>query len=363
VKWIAAATVLLFVLIPAQIHAQSQPQTLRVATRVVKPFVYEEGGSLTGFSIDLWQEIAGQLGARTEYITKPTVNDLLEATQDGEADLAISAISITEDRERAWDFSQPMFDAGLQILVPQQGHAAGGVLRIVDAIFTPEFLAILAFVVAGVLVSGNIVWFFERRREDGVFSGRRYFPAIFDAIFWSISALATQAELWPKSAVARVVSALWMFVAVVFIAYFTASVTSSLTVSQLRTDIQGPDDLPGKRVATVAGSTSAEYLKLHNITASEFATVDEAIQTLERGDAEAIVYDAPILQYYASHEGNGKVQVAGSVFRKESYGILFPNASPLRKPVNEALLRLRENGTYDRLLTRWFGGEGGKPSS
>ena len=54
--------------------------------------------------------------------------------------------------------------------------------------------------------------------------------------------------------------------------------------------------------------------------------------------------------------------VVGPVFRKENYGIVFPNESPLRKRVNEALLRLRENGTYDRLLTKWFGGEGGKAS-
>src|SRR5207249_431795 len=137
----------------------------------------------------------------------------------------------------------------------------------------------------------------------------------------------------------------------VFIAYFTATVTSALTVRQLRSDIQGPDDLPGKRVATVGNSTAARYLAERNLTTSDFTNIDEAIQSLERGEADAIVYDAPVLQYYASHEGKGKFQVVGAVFRKESYGIQFPEGSPLRKPVNEALLRLHENGTYDRLLT------------
>jgi polar amino acid transport system substrate-binding protein len=92
-------------------------------------------------------------------------------------------------------------------------------------------------------------------------------------------------------------------------------------------------------------------------------TIDEAIQSLEQGDADAVVYDAPVLQYHASHDGKGKVQVISPVFRKESYGILFPDQSPLRKRVNEALLRLRENGTYDRLLTKWFGGDGGQASA
>jgi polar amino acid transport system substrate-binding protein len=71
-----------------------------------------------------------------------------------------------------------------------------------------------------------------------------------------------------------------------------------------------------------------------------------------------VVYDAPVLLFYAAHEGKGKVQTAGAIFRKENYGIVFPSNSPYRKPVNEALLKLKENGTYDQLYTKWFGGIG-----
>jgi ABC-type amino acid transport substrate-binding protein len=54
----------------------------------------------------------------------------------------------------------------------------------------------------------------------------------------------------------------------------------------------------------------------------------------------------------------GLVQTAGSIFHKENYGIVFPSESPYRKPVNEALLKLKENGTYDQLFKKWFGGTG-----
>ena len=363
-KWLAAAITLLFVVMAGSV--QAQPESLRVATRVLKPFVFEEGGNLTGFSIELWQEIAIQLGVRTDYVIKSTLADLLDATLTGEADVAIAAISITEERERTWDFSHPMFDAGLQILVPDEGGGgggSGGVSRLLATILSPRFLPVLGFVVVGALVAGHIVWFFERRQADGLLSNPRYYPGVFEATFWATSALATQAEAWPKSPVSRVVSVVWMFVSVLFVAFFTAAVTSDLTVEQLRSDIRGPDDLPGKLVTTVRNSTSARYLAERNIEAREFDTIDEAIRSLEQGDGAAVVYDAPILQYYASHEGKRKTQVAGSVFRKEAYGIQFPKDSPLRKPVNEALLRLRENGTYERLLTKWFGGEGGNAST
>ena len=162
----------------------------------------------------------------------------------------------------------------------------------------------------------------------------------------------------PRAAMARVFAVLWMFMSVVFIAYFTAAVTSSLTVQQLRGDINGPEDLPGKRVASIQGSTSADYLRQRSVEVMEFAKVEEAYHALEKNQVDAVVYDTPVLLYYAAHEGKGKVQTAGPIFRKENYGIVFPSNSPNRKPVNEALLKLKENGTYDQLYTKWFGGNG-----
>src|ERR1051325_1499154 len=95
--------------------AQSELGTLRVATRIVRPFVFEQQGQLTGFSIELWQEISRELDAKSKFNVEPSVNDILEAVKSNQADLGIAAISITAERERDWDFSQPMFDAGLQI--------------------------------------------------------------------------------------------------------------------------------------------------------------------------------------------------------------------------------------------------------
>jgi len=351
-------TALFFLFAAASAWAQPQDVTLHVATRLVKPFVFEENGELTGFSIELWQEISRQMNVKSEFTVKPTVKDLLEAVRSKESDLAIAAISITADREKDWDFSQPMFEAGLQILIPALGAESGIVTSIISAIFNSSFLPILGLVLLTVVVTGHVVWLFERRRSNSMLANPSYFPGIFEACWWAASTLATQADQMPRSAAARIVAVIWMFTAVIFIAYFTAAVTSSLTVQQLRGDIKGPEDLPGKRVASVRGSTSAEYLKQHNIQATEFTKIEDAYQALQQGQADAVVYDAPVLLYYASHGGKGKVQVIGSIFRKESYGILFPSDSTKRKPVNETLLTLKENGTYDRLYVKWFGGEG-----
>jgi polar amino acid transport system substrate-binding protein len=91
-------------LAPTFAFSQPTDQRLRVATRIIKPFVFEENRALTGFSIELWQEISSQLNAQSEFVIKPSVKDLLEATRSKEVDLAIAAIS-NREREIDWDFS------------------------------------------------------------------------------------------------------------------------------------------------------------------------------------------------------------------------------------------------------------------
>jgi polar amino acid transport system substrate-binding protein len=342
----------------APAFSQPRGENLRVATRLVKPFVFEDNGQLTGFSVELWQEIATQMNVKSEFIVKPSVNDLLASVNSHEAALGIAAISITAEREMQLDFSQPMFDAGLQILTSAQGTEGSLLSNIIAGIFTRDFLVMIGIVILLLAVPAHIVFFLERRPNGGLLTHRSYFPGIFEAAWWAAATLATQADQMPKSAAARVAAIVWMFSSVVFIAYFTAGVTSSLTLQQLRGDIKGPEDLPGKRVASVKGSTSMEYLRQHNVEPAEFAKVEDAYQALQQDQADAVVYDSPVLLYYASHEGKGKVQVVGPIFRKENYGIVVPDQSLLRKRVNEALLKLRENGTYDQLYKKWFGGIG-----
>lgn len=345
-------------LLASSSFAQPRLESLRVATRLVKPFVFEASGNLTGFSVELWNEIAKQINVKTEFVVKPTVKELLASVNAREADLGIAAISITAERELQWDFSQPMFDAGLQVLVSAQAGESSFIGNIIAGIFTRDFLLMIGLVLLLIVIPAHIVWSLERRPAGSLLTHRSYFPGIFEAAWWASATLATQADQMPKSATARIVAVIWMFSSVVFIAYFTASVTSNLTLQQLRGDIKGPEDLPGKKIASVKGSTSVDYLRQHNAEVAEFPKVEEAYEALRQGEVNAVVYDAPVLLYYAAHEGKGKVHVVGSVFRKENYGIVFPDKSPLRKRVNEALLKLKENGAYDQLYKKWFGGSG-----
>lgn len=328
-------------------------QDLKVATRVIPPFVIQQDNKLSGFSVDLWRALTDKMGVKSTFIVKPTVVDLLATLKAREADVGIAAISISAERDKDFDFSQPMFDSGLQIMTKNQesGSSAG---RLWNQILSSGiFLWLLGIFVVG-LIPAHIVWLVERKCEHGILKHSKYYPGIFEAYWWSLACLATQAEEMPKTALGRIVAVFWMFTAVVFIAFFTAQVTASLTVQQLQGSIQGPDDLPGKRVATTTGSTSATYLREHKATVLDFPQIDQAYDALSKGDADAVVFDAPVLKYYVAHGGKGQYRMVGDVFQKEYYGIVFMPDSRYRKPIEQALLAMKEDGSYQDLYDKWF---------
>lgn len=329
------------------------PKNMKVATRVLAPFVIKQDDRLTGFSIDLWEQISADLGVKTEYVVEPAVTDLLRAVQTRKADIGVAAISITSQRDQQFDFSQPIFESGLQILVrdtPQKSSP----FPTLHTLFQPALFQLFGVMLLLILIPAHIVWLVERKHPSGMIDDHHYFPGIFHAAWWALSTLATQADQMPRSAVGRFIAVIWMFTGVGFVAYFTAALTAQQTVEQLQGTIQSVSDLAGKTVATTKGSTSAEYMRKRGVQVREVPDINAAYTMLESERVDAVVADSPVLLYYSSHEGRGKVKVVGNVFHKENYGIVIPQNSPYRRPINSALLRLRENGTYDNLYDEWF---------
>ena len=333
---------------------QTSPATLRVATRVVPPFVTRQGAKYDGFSIELWKALSEEMGVETQFIKSGTVPDLLNAVRGGKADIGIAAISITSEREKVLDFSQPMFDAGLQILV-RDSNSGDGAPSLLSILFSKTMLQTLGIVALMILIPAHLLWLFERNHDEGIIEDKRYFPGIFKAFWWAAGTLGAQADEMPRSIWGRVIAIFWMFTGIAFVAYFTATVTASMTVQQLQGEINGPDDLNGKRVATVSGSTSEKFLRERGVKVQGFAQFDGAAQALEENQAQAVVFDAPVLLYYAAGKGKNKVHVVGPIFRRENYGIAFPTGSPWRRRVNYALLKLKEEGAYDTIYNKWFG--------
>jgi polar amino acid transport system substrate-binding protein len=351
-----AAGLMIVAALTAIAMAQSPPSELRVVTRVLPPVVVDQNGTMTGFSIDLWNKIAEHLQLKVRYQVAPDVRALLDDVRDGKADVGVAAISITSAREAAFDFSHPILSAGLQIMVRGKGQETDSnpLMELLGLLFSKTILLWLGIALLLILVPAHIIWLLERRHPNGIIPTDKYLPGIFHAMYWAAGTLATQAEQMPRQWLARFLAVLWMFTGVVFVAFYTAQLTATLTVQQIQGTINGPDDLQGKKVATTRGSTAAAYLRELRAQVVEVSTIEEAYQALVNKEADAVVFDAPILLYYAANEGKGRVHMVGLPFRKEDYGIVFQSGSPLRKQVNNALLAMREDGSYQQIYDKWF---------
>ena len=326
-----------------------------VATRVLPPLVVEQKGALTGFSIELWNAIAARLKLKTNYVPAPNVGALLEEVRSNKAEIGVAAISITAAREVEFEFSQPILNAGLQIMV--RGSKDGDLHPLSDLLgllFSKTSLVWLGVALLLILIPSHIIWFLERRHPSGIIPSDKYWPGIFYAMHWSAATLATQAENQPRQWLARIVSVFWMFTGIVFVALYTAQLTATLTVQQIQGGITGPDDLAGRKVATTRGSTAANILRDLRAQVVEVERIDDAYKALNDRDVDAVVFDSPVLLYYAANEGKGRVMMIGTPFRKEDYGIIFRPGNPLRRQVNATLLQLREDGTYQQIYDKWF---------
>lgn len=337
--------------------AATEGQTLRVATKALEPFVFIDEQPLRGFSIDYWNELADRLGVETEWLEYETVADIIRAVEVGEADAAIAGISITSEREAVIDFSQPYYNSGLQI-VTNSSSGGSTIGALFSLIASGTFLGPVAVLAVLIVIVSHLVWWFERGHNSDDFP-MRYRSGIGEAVWWSTVSVITGGEAVKninKSA-ARVIAIVWMLVGLFLLAFVTARATSVLTVAELQSDISGVDDLAGKDVGTVGGTTSVQFLSNSaGVDAVTFDSLDDALRDLVEGEIDAVVFDAPVVSFAIATSFKGRdLQLVGPVIGRDPYGIALPASSPNFDAINTAVIELGRDGTLDELLEIWFG--------
>lgn len=83
------------------------------------PFEIENADkSLSGFDIELIQAVAAKAGLKIQIVNTPW-EGLFSQLDSGDRDILISAITITDERKKVMDFSEPYFEAVQLIAVPK----------------------------------------------------------------------------------------------------------------------------------------------------------------------------------------------------------------------------------------------------
>ena len=100
----------------------SEKLVVRVGTSpTYPPFESEENGELVGFDIDLIKKIAEVEDFEVEFVSMQ-FDGLIPALKNGQVDMLVGAITITEERLQAVDFSNAYYRSGLSVLtLPDSG--------------------------------------------------------------------------------------------------------------------------------------------------------------------------------------------------------------------------------------------------
>jgi ABC-type amino acid transport substrate-binding protein len=329
-------------------------QHITVIVKPVAPFVMDDNGKLSGYSIDLWNQVAHEAGW-TDFSFKEvaTVPAMIDALKTGQGDVGVGALSITSERMKEIDFSHPFYDSGLDIMV--KGGSGPSPLELIERLFTPALVLTFVGIMVALIIVSHILWWFERKINHEDFP-HHYSEGMIESIWWTtcvlIGGMCMNKD--PKGILGRVIGTAWALVGIAMISYLTATATTIMTVDSLGNEISGPRDLVGKPVATLGGSSAERYLNEQHIKTVAFTKIDDAVDALQTDKVKAVVYDAPVLMYYLAVNNSKELHLVGHLFDKQKYGFGLQMNSKLRQQLNAALLTVEESDYPDKLDKIYF---------
>ena len=125
-------------------------------------------------------------------------------------------------------------------------------------------------------------------------------------------------------------------------------------------ELSTPEDLIGKRIGVGMGSSAAKlimttYPDVHESELTYFNSVSEMVGALKSRKVDAFVLDKPMAELAAARNEGLAVQPENIV--GDHYGFALPKGSPLTSQFNDALAKLRADGTIEAAYQKWTGSD------
>jgi polar amino acid transport system substrate-binding protein len=337
------------------------PRKLIVGIWSAPPFnIRQADGSWTGISVDLWREIASDLKTDFEF-KEIRVDDRFGALMNGWIDVCIGPITITAEREEMIDFTHQFFSAGLRVAMRTKDvtNNSSLILPLLRQLFARQVLKIVLLICSILLVAAILIWLCERRKNPAHFGGQgKKLSGIGSAVWWSAVTMTGvgYGDLYPRTLTGRIVAVTWMFISLVMISIFTATMASLLTAEKLGRQkvIQSPQDLKGLTIGTGPTTTALAYARENHLN-FRVLDGDQLLPALQSGKIDAVINDGPILSYLIHTRYPDELVVLPIHLNEEFYGFGVKEGSSLREPINRSLLeRLGEPHWHD-ILQQYVG--------
>ncbi|KAM3224357.1 hypothetical protein ACQJBY_057631 [Aegilops geniculata] len=355
--------------------ASQNGRVLKVAVPVKRGFkqfvdvVISENSTtpkITGYCIDVFNEVMKNLSypVSYQYVPFPDSPDsyemLVDQVSERKADIVVGDVTITASRMEEVDFTMPFTESGWAMVVATEPDTSGSMWIFLQPLTTSLWLASLAFF----CFTGFVVWVIEHR-VNPEFRGTpsQQFGLIF---YFAFSTLVFSHKEKLESNLSRFVVIIWVFVVLILTSSYTASLTSMLTVQQLRPTVTDVKELQrrGQYIGYQEGTFIKPRLKKMGFDerkmrkySSEGQYADALSKGSANGGVDAVFDEIPYLKLFLSQHCDGYMQV-GPVYKTDGFGFVFPRGSPMTGDVSRGILNLAEGDTMAQIEKAWFGEPG-----
>jgi len=163
-------------------------------------------------------------------------------------------------------------------------------------------------------------------------------------------------DVTPITPVGRFIAVLWMLASLALISLLTTSLVARMTADAVTSaPIAQTSDLDGKRLAAVADSSGAEYLDEQHLQYTKYANLKDALASLVHGKSDAVINSVGTLDYAISTHFSGIIPMPSGLLAPSYIAFALPPNSPLKKPLDRALIEITASASWRPLEPRYFG--------
>lgn len=307
------------------------------------PMFTQDGDNISGFEYDMLNTLSAKLHFTYTLKVEPNAQAVIESVQTTN-DIGLGSISITSDRLKSVDFSQPYFNGGLVVVMLASWKDTAKLV-------IHELTGILLTAVIFVFIMGNIIWYsqkgYNKINDD-------YYPGIFDAMYFVIVTASTvgYGDITCTNASGRFMTIVLIMSGITYFGAVTGKMASVFTIETSLVNIESVSELNGKVLSAKENTTGSRFAdSLSNLTFNT-KTFDESIKLLLNGHVKAVIHDKPESLFYASTDS--RLKVSHQTFKPERYGLALSKDSPDTDRFSEAILTMEETGELEKLKKKWF---------
>ncbi|TTN67643.1 Glutamate receptor ionotropic, delta-1 [Bagarius yarrelli] len=333
---------------------------------------------ILGFKYDIYQVADSKYGSQ---LPNGSWNGMIGELINKRADLAVSAITITPERENVVDFSKRYMDYSVGILMRKPEEKIN-----IFSLFAPFDLAVWACIAAAIPVVGVLIFLLNRmqslRCQNPAGAPSSMSKSLHSAVWLVYGSFVHQGGDSVVGSVAlRIVMGSWWLFTLIVCSSYTANLAAYLTVSRMDNTIRTFQDLARQvelDYGTVRDSAVYDYFRAKGTNPLEQdSTYAELWRTISRNNGQefsvssppegirkakkgryAFLWDMAVVEYAALTDDECTVTVTGNSMSSKGYGIALQHGSPYRDLFSQKILELQEKGDLDVLKQKWWPRQG-----